>query len=393
MNFIRFVKTPRITTTPQPKKSPSKQSSNAKGKTSSQPQLHLTCIVTITSDFSPFAGSAKFACRLTSSEITHVCEEIIYWNPGDREIKVDLPLPSNFTSGFLKLWPLPLSELSLWPLPTDFIGEFKGDLTTHIVGLESRQLTTGSVTGSDTVVRTFCVPGDVKPGHVELTEQAGETIIRHIWDAGLILSALIANHSIPSFPALQDLTDSVFSSFAGKRDVKILEVGCGVGILGIITAICFPQCQVVMTDLMDAESFVNRNINQNLLEYKHLKDNASFRLLDWEERPFPSWTETEKFELVVMADVTYNTSTFSALTDTLEHLLQTGSKGAKVLCCGKRRHDEEEVFWTGIVQRGFVIEKRIVCAIDLEGNFRCIEIDSSKEAGEQLVDFVLFNLP
>jgi len=148
-----------------------------------------------------------------------------------------------------------------------------------------------------------------------------------------------------------------------------------------------------MTDLMDAESFVNRNINQNLLEYKHLKDNASFRLLDWEERPFPSWTETEKFELVVMADVTYNTSTFSALTDTLEHLLQTGSKGAKVLCCGKRRHDEEEVFWTGIVQRGFVIEKRIVCAIDLEGNFRCIEIDSSKEAGEQLVDFVLFSLP
>jgi hypothetical protein len=91
-----------------------------------------------------------------------------------------------------------------------------------------------------------------------------------------------------------------------------------------------------------------------------------------------------------MADVTYNTATFNALADTLEHLLRHGCKGGKVVCCGKRRHDEEEGFWRIVTQRGFILEKRVIFGIDLEGTIRFCG-DGVKKDGEQLVDFIVMS--
>jgi len=64
----------------------------------------------------------------------------------------------------------------------------------------------------------------------------------------------------------------------------------------------------------------------------------------WKKPPFPEWIMKESFDLIVMPDVTYNTTTFVALVETNEHLLWTSSKRGKVVCCGKRSQDEEEIF-------------------------------------------------
>ena len=236
----------------------------------------------------------------------------------------------------------------------------------------------------DVVYRGFAINGVP----FRIAEQSGETIIRHVWDAGIILSAAATCNPVSLLPnGLR-----TFMQMTGiYRATKILEIGTGVGVLGISLAARFPEAKVVLTDLEDAEPLVLDNIGINAPNFPHLLQNVSFRTLDWEDRQFPDWTLNEKFDLIVMADVTYNASTFVALADTLEHLQKHGARGANVVCCGKRRHDEEEEFWQIVLRRGFVVHRRTIFTMDLNGIFRHCQ-DGMKRDGEQMIDFIIMNM-
>jgi hypothetical protein len=376
MNFIRFVKTPRLDL-------PSKKKDNVKKKSTVLNGPRLSFILTITTDFSPFPSHGEISCQLISSRsATAVLEHIVEWRDTDREVKVELPVPSNFHQGKLILRPLHLPSSP----EAEFLSRYIGGRTSHIVGVETQSFTITQLARQDTVYRTFTL----STGPLRIAEQAGETIIRHVWDAGIILSAMFTYHSLLSLPAeLRELISGVMGN-RHTTPVRVLELGSGVGILGISLAATFPHLRVTMTDLADAESLIADNIILNSDQFPTLHHHVSFRELDWETRPFPEWTVQDRFEVIVMADVTYNTATFAPLAGTLEHLLRTGSKGAKVVCCGKRRHDEEEEFWRIIKNMGFKLDKRVVFSMDLEGNFRLCE---EKKDGEQVVDFICISMP
>jgi hypothetical protein len=370
MNFVRFVKTPRIG-------SAATKKSNVKGNAKKLYNAQLSMILTITTDFSPFAGSAELLCQLLSPNDSILAEQQVQWNDTLREIKVDISMPPGSKDGRVIITPM-ASGRSF----NNFLSQFLGGATTHVVGVETATFALNTSDRQDTVYRHFALPR----GPLRIAEQAGETIIRHVWDAGIILSAALSV-DLSSLPDELQIIRPLIS----ERTLRILELGTGVGILGISVASSFPNVEVVMTDLPDAAPLVDENIRINIAQYPHLKRNASFRTLDWEEQPYPEWTTVEKFNLIVMADVTYNTATFEALVNTLRHLSQTGSKGAKVICCGKRRHEEEEGFWQLIREKGFVIQNRIVFAIDLGGNMRYCTNGEKKE-GEQLVDIITMSL-
>ena len=371
MNFVRFVKTPRIGNTPTKKP-------NAKSNAKKSATPHLSMILTITTDFSPFAGLAELLCQFVSPANSIVAEQRVHWDGTLRDIKVDMPIPSGSKEGRVVINPIDHSRSET------FLSQFLGRRTNHVVGVETATFSLNASNRHETVYRQFSLPH----GPLQIAEQAGETIIRHVWDAGIILSAALTCNSLSILP--DELQQSLRPMFF-DREMKILELGTGIGILGVSIATAFPSATVVMTDLLDAQSLVDENTRLNSKNHSQLMRNASFRALDWEERPFPQWTMMEKFDLIVMADVTYNTATFIALTDTLEHLLRTGSKGAKVLCCGKRRHDEEEGFWRLVQEKGFVIHQRVIFAIDLEGIMRYCG-DGVKNEGEQLIDFIAMSL-
>jgi len=371
MNFIRFIKTPRIATTRSKKPI-------VKGNAKKSPASQLSMILTITTDFSPFAGSTELMCQLVSSADTVLAEHRINWDGSLRDVKVDLPIPSGLKEGRVAITPIDDSGSE------SFVSQFLGGKTNHVVGVETATFALNTVNRHDTVYRQFSLP----QGPVRIAEQTGETIIRHIWDAGIILSAALTCNPISNLPdELRQFVRPIFSEPA----MKVLELGTGVGILGISIARAFPSTTVVMTDLLDAQSLVDENTCTNAKTHPQMLRNALFRALDWEERPFPEWTVREKFDLIVMADVTYNTATFVALADTLEHLLSTGSKGGRVLCCGKRRHDEEEGFWRLVREKGFVIHERVIFSMDLEGTINYCG-DGGKKDGEQLIDFISMSL-
>lgn len=365
---MRFVKTPRVT-------SAQTKNSNSKAAIKKPSSQQLSLILTITTDFSPFAGSANLLCQLVSSKGATLATQEIQWAGHEREIKIDFPVPSSPSNYKVVITPVEAAPSA------SFLAHFLNANVSHVVGVETQMLSNEICTRQDTVYRRFRSPAC----QIVIAEQSGETIIRHVWDAGIIFSAAASYHHLETLPRrLKSFIQPLINS---TRPLRVLELGTGVGVLGICIALAFPNTKVVMTDLLDAQPSVDENIRLNASQHPKLAQNASFRPLDWENQPYPEWTRTNTYDLIVMADVTYNTATFVALANTLEHLLRTGSRGARVLCCGKRRHDEEEQFWSIVRARGFVLDQREVFSMDLEGNFEPCEREQNAH-GQQLIDFI-----
>jgi hypothetical protein len=288
----------------------------------------------------------------------------VVWNDTKRELKIDLPIDPEY-KGHIAIMP---KDILGFQAEATFLSHFLGNTysgnLSHVVGVVSDVIPKGDEPSSDFVIRTFSI--NALP--LRILEQTGESIIRRPWDAGIILAAALTRRSFSSLPP--PLYNMIKPLFLHGRPMTVLELGTGVGVLGISISAAYKNAKVIVSDLPDAESLVVRNIPQNSRIFPHVEKNTSWRPLDWESRPFPTWTETETFDFIVMSDVTYHSSMFVPLAETLEHLLRNGAKGAKVVCCAKRRHEDEEEFWRMVKERGFVLETRITLAINLQGKIR-----------------------
>lgn len=165
-------------------------------------------------------------------------------------------------------------------------------------------------------------------------------------DAGVILSALLEELSHPSNspPATLRLLDDLIKNVPSP---SVLELGTGCGIVGITFALSVPASRVIATDLEEAAEVASNNLEQ--------ATNASYLNLDWSE-PLPPRVASESFDLILVADCTYNPDVVPYLVSTLANLID---KSPSVLIClaMKVRHASEAVFFDlmkdhGIVQVG-----------------------------------------
>jgi precorrin-6B methylase 2 len=165
-------------------------------------------------------------------------------------------------------------------------------------------------------------------------------------DAGVILSALLEELSQPSNapPAGLRLLGNLIKDVPSP---SVLELGTGCGIVAITFALSVPSSRVIATDLEDAAEVASDNLEQ--------ADNASYLNLDWSE-PLPPRVASKNFDLVLVADCTYNPDVVPYLVSTLAKLIE---KSPSVLIClaMKVRHASEAVFFDlmkdhGIVQVG-----------------------------------------
>src|SRR5271170_5988298 len=166
MNFVRFVKTPRVTQSPTPT-TPKKTSYFSSNKTSDRT---LSMILTITSDFTPFAGQTSLSCTLFSSpDGKLLAKKQLEWTGSTRELPVDFPLPSKAKSGKIVVRHLVNSG---WT-SNQALGEYLASNGTHIVGLASSDVELDVVGGKTAglVYRRFMLPR----GPVTIAEDAGET--------------------------------------------------------------------------------------------------------------------------------------------------------------------------------------------------------------------------
>ncbi|KAF2034654.1 hypothetical protein EK21DRAFT_97297 [Setomelanomma holmii] len=320
MRYIRFLKSPRVVT--------------EKGTQRDQ----IFCLITITSDlgesFLPY--DVQLSAELLSSEPREVVLvwRTVQWTAGMRSLPITFPFTKSRASSKYRI------RVGVEPRSRhDTFDNFCDEGSCGIVSAWSSHFapSANALEKQNLVERRFKL-GDSQA--LSMFEETGESIARHLWDAGVTLSFQIKR-------LLQKETSLV--SLQNGRP-QVLELGTGCGMVGIVIAKTVPGANVLLTDLAEAEEIVQKNIKQAELAKGAT---ATFQELDWdEELPPVLRLKSSVLDLIVAADCTYNSDSSPALVNTFRRLAQASPK-VRVAIAMKMRHSSEEVFFSLMTEAGF----------------------------------------
>ncbi|KAK0744352.1 putative methyltransferase-domain-containing protein [Apiosordaria backusii] len=309
------------------------------------------------------------------------------WKAGMRVLKLDLPLP-----------PHPIKTIQIRPANRQRTALGTADIYPPTgQGLILAAFSDISVE-KNTAAPSVCFRSLRLPTPdnqtLQVEEDMGDSIARHIWDSGIATVSLLAdmflgasttsNDEKPMF-ALQQLLQQ-------HRDqpLNILEVGCGIGTLGIGMARLLalgekskqPAARILMTDLPEAEERARANIARQAEALSQTSaPSLDFESLDWEDGKngvFGEQVQANTWDLIVVSDCTYNTDTLSPLVQTLSALHRHSaqqSAGPKVFLSTKSRHSSEREFWDLMSTDGWSIEEEATLPLPhIDGGGNPIEL-------------------
>jgi predicted nicotinamide N-methyase len=148
-----------------------------------------------------------------------------------------------------------------------------------------------------------------------------------------------------------------------QRQLNIIELGSGCGIVGITLASSYTSCHVVLTDLHEASSICERNIR---IANVATSSSLQFEVLDW-DLPLPPLVSSKIFDLVLVADCTYNPDSSPSLVKSLSKLLQN-SPEMLVVVAMKVRHPSEAVFFEYMNAAHFTEKERLDLPVATENS-------------------------
>lgn len=191
-------------------------------------------------------------------------------------------------------------------------------------------------------------------------------------DAGLVLSSYIAailhlgaspivTKHIPRLPCLEKTLSC--------PDLNILELGAGCGIVGITLHHTLTNPQILLTDLPEASDILSHNLSSSILcpstSLNKNIGNIAHQVLNW-ALPLPPNVASNQWDLVIVADCTYNPDVVPDLVRTLGRIAG-GNRAADVCVAMKVRHESEVVFFSLMGEEGFVVKERAVIPLPVRG--------------------------
>ncbi|KAG5368791.1 UPF0665 family protein [Yarrowia sp. E02] len=164
-----------------------------------------------------------------------------------------------------------------------------------------------------------------------IKEDTGNSIARHVWDAGVTLAHMLTK---------QRIYDQICRKDSSQK-IKILELGAGCGIVGLaVEKHLGGQGSLILSDLEEARECAEESIALN-------QSSASFMALDWADEDVSKLAD---LDLIIVADCTYNMDMYETLVGCLERLLAM-NPGAKVVIGHKMRNEQEVEFFDMLEQR------------------------------------------
>lgn len=209
---------------------------------------------------------------------------------------------------------------------------------------------------------------------VEVEEELGVSIARHIWDAGVVTLCAVAGAiaDAPFANLKRECLQKVLQVFKKQGSKNIIELGCGIGVLGIGIAAAahaygIQDVNMLITDVDDAKYRAESNIKRLLQRYPDMEGSGSqtiYENLDWEEGRvgrFGAEAASRRWDLIILSDCTYNTDTIPALVETLSsihkanlsHKQDSTEPTTRVFLTTKPRHDSERVFFNMMTDAGW----------------------------------------
>jgi hypothetical protein len=317
----------------------------------------------------------------------------LVWKAGMRVLKVDYPLPASYQVDEKQEERVTISPLNpeiCATKPTDITDGSRGRImpVTAILGPTHPQTNHISIRRLQ-----LSATGRSADLVLELEEDLGDSIARHVWDGGLTAVAFLADLCLspsagsgkqPSLPATRDI-------ICQDAELKILELGSGVGTLGLGLAMILQlhqkhrpiRAKVLLTDVSEAQERASANIRRwetaarshaNMEAKDASRVSVDYEVLDWEDGRqgrFGSKAGSEMWDLVVLSDCTYNTDSIPLLVETLDalgrHLDQLGSLATRVLLATKPRHDSETLAFEMLDLAGWKPVENVVVPLPMIG--------------------------
>ncbi|KAL1840995.1 hypothetical protein VTJ49DRAFT_7549 [Mycothermus thermophilus] len=320
------------------------------------------------------------------------------WRAGMRVLKLDLPLPTSTNpkkSMVLDTIQIRPTDIGLTALSTgDVLPGDKG-LIMPVYSDMPRLGGPGALTTPQTCFRSLRIEPyprwavtspqqrqQQQQSLLQIEEDLGESIARHVWDSGVVMVSLLTDlclgggsHNPRGLPLFRDLLmtppdpDRV-------RGLNILELGCGVGVVGIGLAKILslrhtattttttlggeqnaPAPHILITDLPEADEKARTNIARQ--KRGHTTSSSSdapmaasaspelgsldFESLDWTDGQrgvFGEKAGSRAWDLVVVCDCTYNTDTIPSLVGTLSAVHQMSAEKIPVLQAHSKSKDD-----------------------------------------------------
>lgn len=237
----------------------------------------------------------------------------------------------------------------------------------------------GNSNGSTDVATRRITLDDAETGEiiVQIEEEIGESIARHIWDAGVLAMCSIAGaYLCPGLECSQrELPKAMKSILSSKASLNVLELGCGVGIFGIGLAALsarlqkegLENCTVVMTDLEEAEERARSNMKRVTENSENSGISLLYENLDWEDGRkgiFGPEVGLRHWDLILISDCTYNVDMLPALVQTLNAIASSSASEkrnngtvTKIFLATKPRHASERAFFDLMSDSKWLVEE------------------------------------
>lgn len=303
------------------------------------------------------------------------------WRSGDRVLKLDLSVPGAL-SGVDKVHVRPADQRLVASSAADLAATDQGLIVPVSVDLLPPGDEAAHVCYR--VLKLSDAPGAGLESALQVEEEIGDTsLARHVWDGGLMTLAHIANMCSPvSAPGFASGLKRLKKTLCQEKDLDILEIGSGIGTLGIGLAQLFRSVvqdrtkatSILMTDLPEAEERVRANIARYRAsapdDTAASKEDIDYEDLDWEDGrmgEFGPKVRSKLWDLIVLSDCTYNVDTIPALVQTLSQLHSAASKHpdcpqsgrlSRVMIGTKPRHWSEEAFVGLMGEEGWIVEEK-----------------------------------
>jgi SAM-dependent methyltransferase len=327
------------------------------------------------------------------------------WRRGDRVLKLDLTVPASL---------LGVDKVHIRPAEPQLVAASAADLATRTQGLivpVSVDLIAPGEEERHVCYRVLKLSTDQGAGlesALQVEEEIGDTsLARHVWDGGLMTLAHIANMSTRTTTTppvgFSSGSQQLKRTLCGNGDTNILEIGCGIGTLGIGLAQIFRSvvtdrsgaASILMTDLPEAEERVKANMARYLASAPAADADAAaagrvsidYENLDWEDGKrgaFGAKVRSKLWDLIILSDCTYNVDTIPALVQTLSQVHAAAATHpdcpaegwrSKVMIGTKPRHWSEEVFVEQMEEAGWGVEAKERLPLPmLDGDAQAVEI-------------------